>query len=302
MDEGDRKLYNSNMRQNTIQTYNLFGETSELPDVVHCETISARSNLHNGTFSAHRHAGLHQMLLVAHGRGQAEVEGKTHPLVTGTLVNLPHGVVHAFTIEAGTVGWVLTIAREVIDELLKAREGLHPVLARPYVGPGFDGCSAMMNNLFTEYRGMGFARAHLLRMAAGQILGRVARHLEAARDDATQDAALPPLLRRFLSLLDQHFSDQKSVADYARILAVSPTHLSRICRAATGRPASKLIEERLIREARRMLIYTNLSVAEIAYALGFNDPAYFSRAFQRATGQTPSVLRKPALAKQADGP
>ena len=64
-----------------------------------------------------------------------------------------------------------------------------------------------------------------------------------------------------------------------------------MARAATGRPATGLIEERLIREARRNLVYTNLPVSTVAYALGFSDPAYFSRVFSRATGLSPRAFR-----------
>jgi AraC family transcriptional activator of pobA len=99
-------------------------------------------------------------------------------------------------------------------------------------------------------------------------------------------------LLRFQALVDLHFIDHWMVSDYAKGLAISPTHLSRMTRAATGRPASGLIEERLIREARRNLVYTNLTVSRIAYALGFEDPAYFSRVFTRATGLSPKAFRQ----------
>jgi AraC family transcriptional regulator, transcriptional activator of pobA len=82
------------------------------------------------------------------------------------------------------------------------------------------------------------------------------------------------------------------VVDYASALGMSPTHLSRIARAATGEPASSLIDARVIREARRNLAYTTLGVATIAYALGFADPAHFSRVFSRATGLSPRAFRQ----------
>ena len=85
--------------------------------------------------------------------------------------------------------------------------------------------------------------------------------------------------------------DQWTVADHARALRVSPTHLSRVVRAATGAPASRLIGARVMREARRHLVYTSLPVATIAYALGFADPAHFSRVFSRAEGQSPRAFR-----------
>ena len=104
-------------------------------------------------------------------------------------------------------------------------------------------------------------------------------------------AADSPLLARFEALIEAHHLARWGVADYAQALAVTPTHLSRITRQATGQPASRLIDDRLIREARRQLVYTNLQVATIAYALGFADPAHFSRVFSRATGTSPRAFR-----------
>ena len=74
-------------------------------------------------------------------------------------------------------------------------------------------------------------------------------------------------------------------------LSITPTHLNRVTRAATGDTASHLILNRLIREARRNLVYTNLPVSTIAYALGFDDPAYFSRVYAAATGLSPRAFR-----------
>ena len=75
---------------------------------------------------------------------------------------------------------------------------------------------------------------------------------------------------------------------------MTPQHLSRVLRDATGEPVSKAIEARLVREARRNLVFTNLPVATIAYELGYADPAYFSRVFARATGMSPKAFREQA--------
>ena len=89
------------------------------------------------------------------------------------------------------------------------------------------------------------------------------------------------------------------MADCARALAVTPTHLSRVLRAATGQPASRLIEARLMREARRQLAYTSLQVSSIAYTLGFADPAHFSRVFSRVEGLSPRAFRERLLSGPA---
>ena len=73
---------------------------------------------------------------------------------------------------------------------------------------------------------------------------------------------------------------------------MTPTHLSRIARAATGHSASRVIVNRVVREARRNLVYTNMPISTIAYALGFKDPAYFSRVYATATGFSPRAFRE----------
>jgi len=78
---------------------------------------------------------------------------------------------------------------------------------------------------------------------------------------------------------------------YAETLSVTPDHLSRSCRAVLGQSALDLLNERRMLEARRLLAYTSQSVAEVAQQLGYDDPAYFSKFFQRSTGNAPSAYR-----------
>jgi AraC family transcriptional activator of pobA len=274
-----------------IEIYNLFGEYSDLPDVVHCETIRARSVLHDWSFAPHRHARLHQVLLIESGGGRATLEGRDHALGPMRAINLPVGSVHGFTFVKGTQGWVLTIATEVLDEVLMPSEGLTAVLGQPAVLRGTGAMRAVMKQIFVEFSGQHFARAHLLRSLAGTLFGLVARELSNSR--GLKDlAANSGLLDRFQSLIEQHYLAHWTVAQYADALSVTPTHLSRVARAATGHSASRVILNRIVREARRNLVYTNMPVSTIAYALGFKDPAYFSRVYSTATGFSPRVFRE----------
>jgi AraC family transcriptional activator of pobA len=295
MDQVRFILYKSNMPQAsaslaTIRTYNLFGEAGDLPDVVHCETIAARSQLHGWRFTPHRHTRLHQLLLVEKGTGEATLDGRAHPLKAMRVVNVPTGHVHGYSFTPGMQGFVLTIATEMLDEALTPAEGLRRALAESSVISATPQMRGLMGQIHVEYTGRHFARAHLLRALTSALLGLVAREL--ADQTAAKTAGSTDLFRRFEALLEQHFLKHWSVADYAATLSVSPTHLSRLTKAATGHAASELIQERLIREARRNLVYTNLPVSTIAYALGFNDPAYFSRLFAGATGLSPRRFRE----------
>ena len=273
-----------------IRNYNLFGEASDLPDVVHCETIAARSVLHEWEFAPHRHARLHQFLLIERGGGKATLEGRPYALRPMHVVNVPIGDVHGFTFKPGTQGWVVTVAAEMLEEVLAPSEGLRRVLAHAAVVRATPQVRVTMEQIFTEFAGRLFARAHILRALSGTLIGLVARELAGKRP--VQGGTLKSdLLQRFEALLEQHFLQHWTVSDYASALSVTSTHLSRIARSATGHAASQLILERVIREARRNLVYTNLPISTIAYALGFNDPAYFSRIFRGATGLSPRSFR-----------
>ena len=287
-------LYNSNMRtvpsKSAIQVFNLFGESSDLPDVVHCETIATRSVVHDWEFTAHRHARLHQVLLIKSGGGEATLDGRVHVLRPMQIVNVPVGHVHGFRFELDTQGWVLTIAAEILDEVLLASEGLRGALSQSAVARGTPQIRSTMKQIFAEYAARNFGRAHVLRALSAGLIGLVARELAGESHGAA--TAESDLFRRFEALLEQHHLERWSVADYAEALAITPTHLNRITRAATGDTASHLILNRLIREARRNLVYTNLPVSTIAYALGFDDPAYFSRVYAAATGLSPRAFRE----------
>ena len=103
------------------------------------------------------------------------------------------------------------------------------------------------------------------------------------------------LVEMFAERMEQGYRTGKGVADYARDLHVTPTHLSRVCRDASGRPALALLNERIMHEARRLLLETDLPAREVAEQLGFSSAAYFTRAFAQAAGKTPKEFRKPRL-------
>ena len=253
-------LYKCNMSFSAprVANYNLFGESHDLPDVVHCEAIVTRAALHDWELTPHRHARLHQILVVSDGGGRALLEDGRHDLAPMRLVNVPVGAVHGFSFTPESNGWIVTLSAEILDESLAPQEGLRQALARPFIAPAHDDVLATMERIFAEFAGRRFARAQILRSLCGVLIGFVAR-AGAEGNPAVENRASGALPQKFEALLEAHFREHWSVADYARALAVTTTHLSRVLGAATGRAASQLIQERVIREARRCLVYTNLS-------------------------------------------
>ncbi|HXZ08774.1 MAG TPA: helix-turn-helix domain-containing protein, partial [Paraburkholderia sp.] len=94
--------------------------------------------------------------------------------------------------------------------------------------------------------------------------------------------------------IDQHYRENLSLGDYASMMAVSLIRLRAACASAAEQNPTKLIHARIITEAKRALIFGDMSVAQIAFGLGFADAAYFTRFFRREVGQAPSQFRATA--------
>lgn len=279
------------MHGSGIRSYGLFGETANLPDPLHIETIAARSALHDWELAPHRHVRLHQLLLLQRGSGTLHLEGGALPLQAMSLVNVPPGAVHAFAFQRGTQGWVATLADDLVEQLLPPAGEERRALSEGGVFTADGALVPLMAQIAAEFDAAAPSRALALQGLCTVLLAQAARAVARAAPPP-RDAPGSALQRRFELLVDSRLLEHPSVADCARALAVTPTHLSRVLRAATGQPASRLIEARLMREARRQLAYTSLPVTTIAYALGFADPAYFSRVFSRVEGLSPRAFRE----------
>ncbi|WP_313807196.1 helix-turn-helix domain-containing protein, partial [Sphingobium sp.] len=117
------------------------------------------------------------------------------------------------------------------------------------------------------------------------------RHGALAPQSHGGSARQAALVARLRERIEQRFRQREPVGDHARALGVSLTALRQACAQVAGTSPAAMLDERALLEARRLLLYSNLSVTEVAYAVGFEDPAYFSRFFSRHVGQPPRGYR-----------
>lgn len=93
-------------------------------------------------------------------------------------------------------------------------------------------------------------------------------------------------------LVGKHFREKKLPADYAGMMRLSPAYVNECVKATTGQPVTHWIQDALLLEARRMLAHSDKSIKEIAFDLGYADPAYFTRVFIKVQGFPPAAFRK----------
>lgn len=283
-----------------IANYFLYGEAPRPDDgrILHIETIEARSRRHHWKIEPHRHSSLHQVILVLRGRGVVQAEGSVAHFTPPAVVRMPAGAVHGFEFEPGTQGFVLTLADELLQDLARREPGLRALFAEPDTLelPARDAEAAqlvrMMRQMAREHREGAPGRALMLEGCAALLLGsllRLSQRIEQSIDSPL--GQYRELVARFRSLIEAQFRRNLSIPEYARALKVPGSRLRNACLSVTGQPPVHLVHARVLLEAKRQLFYTGDPVSEIAYALGFDDPAYFTRFFSRRTGQSPRAFR-----------
>jgi AraC family transcriptional activator of pobA len=277
-----------------VPTYGLYGESLVAPPDfwIHAETIASRSRLHNWEIRRHRHDHFFQILQIRAGDGDALLDTETLRLMPGTVVTIPPGIAHGFRFSPEIDGHVVTM----LAGRVRQRPAWNPdVFDRPRllrVAPEPEGhfLLATLDRMEAELS-TGFAPRTLLLESCLDV----ALTLAAARIGADPGSRKPDdrdRLARLNALIGLHYREHRPAAFYAEALGISVTHVNRLCRAATGRSLGTLLAQRLIDEARRNLVFSIMTVQQIAYELGYADPAYFSRAFTRATGETPGAFRR----------
>ncbi len=267
--------------------------------MLHIETIEARSARHHWKIEPHLHQALHQMIIVLRGRGVVQADGVRAQYRPPALILMPAGTVHGFEFEPGTTGHVVSISHETQRELARHEPGIAALFAQPLTlefpreALRTTDLARSVRMLAREYSradsGHRLALHGWLQVLLGNAL-RVAQGLPNPTDPAVGQRRA--LVARFSDLVEKRFRSNQTVAAYAAALHVSESRLRNACLALTGQSPMQLVHARILLEAKRRLHYTDGPISEIAYALGFDDPAYFTRFFTRRAGLSPRAFRR----------
>ncbi len=229
------------------------------------------------------------ILWFTRGQGRITAAGVTRGYGPHNLIYLPPGTMHAFELNQHVHGTAMFLPQ--VPDLTLPDKLVH--LRIRDASPQGE-MSMMLDHIHRELEGNKPGRARAIRHHLGLLSVWLERQVLAseAGEAAPKPKASVRLARAYAEKIELEFRSGKSVADYARELGVTPTHLSRVCRETCGRPASALLHDRQLFEARRLLAETKIPVQDIAQALGFGSAAYFSRSFQARTGKTPTAFRR----------
>ncbi len=249
----------------------------------------------------HRH-NYYEICFFINGSGKHEIDFNTHAIHSQSVHFISPGQVHLIARDKGYHGFLLVFSREFYSldtfhqDLLYFLPFFNNATFPPILnlnGEEFAEMMILVGQIKTEYLRESAMTKDILRSFLQILLLKCSDHYlhYFAEREKMHDPHFPQV-QRFNILVEQRFRNLHLVQDYADLLSLSPSQLNKYVKKISGQSAGEIIIDRLILEAKRLLLYTPLSNKEIAYELNYEDPSYFSRIFKKKTGYSPSGFKK----------
>lgn len=236
----------------------------------------------------------HLFMWVTRGQGRAVLHGTQIGFGPHNALFIPAGTL--FNVSLGRQSLGLTVALPASLPLslpdkaqhLRVRDGIFQLEL-----------TALIEAMQRESAGERPMSNEALMSYAGLLSVWVRRMMLESRTPVPRETATQRLVRQYCTLIVENHKSGRPMAAYAEELGITPTHLTRVCRQATGRTAADLLIDCVTYEARNLLEQTSAPIKQVAAELGFASAAYFTRFIQQRTGMTPSQLRIAAQSSPA---
>ncbi len=243
----------------------------------------------------HRQA-FYSMFWVTSGQGKHNLDFVGDDVQPNSLHFVGPGQVHYWELTQPLTGYTVLIAPEfevALDVLEQVNffRTINGVSSLPVPNTDIDWFETVFKSLHTEYHFNAFGRQLSIVAWLELLLVRAQRLAVPATTIQTAANAEQQLAYRYTELVEKNAIQQHKVDWYAAELAVTIGHLSKSVKSALGTTAGELLRDRLVLEAKRLLVHTDDPVADIARQLNFEDPSYFGRFFKREATVTPRVFR-----------
>ncbi|MGE8432259.1 MULTISPECIES: AraC family transcriptional regulator [Chryseobacterium] len=249
----------------------------------------------------HRH-DFYAAVLFTGGNGVHEIDFQKYEVSEGSLFFLSPGQIHSWELSADIEGYIFFCSQEFYE--------MHYVNQKLRNFPFFGSVSFprklqlntlelkenihLFQELGKEHLSKNIMKNGLVLSLMSQIFINATRLFSRDFDTLASTAGLSYFkhYQDFENLVEQHFTEHKSIAYYADLLGISSKHLNRIVQTVVQKTATEVITERVVLEAKRMLMYLDESLVEIAFRLGYEEYSYFVRVFRKSSGMTPTQFMR----------
>ncbi|CAL2104177.1 HTH araC/xylS-type domain-containing protein [Tenacibaculum sp. 190130A14a] len=242
----------------------------------------------------HRHNFYH-IMFIKKGVGEHSIDFKTYKIKPNCMFFVSPGQIHSLKTSRDTEGYVISFD----SAFYHLNDNFQKLLDYPFfhsmnntpmlqLGEKDEKIAVAWDELFEEHKSK--AKDNLLRALFEVLLIRVARVYEEPIT-SNNHIYLTYQLRKLETLIDTYYKTHRKLEDYAKLMHISSKHLNSLCKKSLNKTVMNLIHERILIEAKRLLLFTKNTVTEIAHELGFTDTSYFMRFFKKHTSFTAEMYR-----------
>lgn len=249
--------------------------------------------------TAHRHSFYH-LVYFTKGAGLQQIDFKEYPVQPGLIYFMTPGQVHSWSFTEEVDGYIVNFSQAYFSSYLSNPQYLQNFnffdeLATDtvYVLPAHsrEKIIDLFEDILVEGKDPGLFHEDMVKISMLHIFIQVSRAME-LQHPVQNNAYSQKLLISFKKLIEANFMKLRFPKQYAELLYITPNHLNALTNDLLGISAGELIRDRIILEAKRLLINMDLSVSDISNKLSFNDESYFIKFFKKQTGFTPNKFRK----------
>jgi len=273
---------------------NFKGDSFSKPDF-YIKSFAEHAITHQFIKVPHAH-DFFMLLLFTEGSGTHAIENEKFPISRGSVFFMSPSEVHLWEIDKKADGYILffnssfylmdTLSKEYLKlPFFRAKQKVRYVhlneTAIKEVEPVF-------KLIATEYQSESKMMLRIIRSYLDVLLYKLTEFVEPQASGKEENVSIIPQLE---GLIEEHFREHQPVAFYAEKLNVLPDQLNHLTKKYLNKTVTTLIQERLITEAKRLLVYTSLTSSEIAFQLNFSDNSYFNRFFKKVEKVTPDQFR-----------
>lgn len=275
-----------------IQNFNCNAVNSDL----YVNTFKNHLQEHSFIEKPHRH-NFYLLVLFTHGTGTHEIDFDIYDIKRGSLFVVQPGQIHNWKLSTDIDGFIVFYSQETYNlyfgnKKIEDYSIYQSVKSQP--------------ELFFEEDELQKIEVYFKLMNAQSDSGKAKQkdkilnlldiiNIEISRKYLPENNHKTPIynhkINQFEKLIDIHFKTEKSPSFYASKMSITLKHLNRICKSILNKTATQLITERIILEAKRLLINKNKSISQIADELNFENYSYFAKLFKKENGISPSEFR-----------
>ncbi len=237
--------------------------------------------------------------MITAGTGKHYIDTHEYDVHTGSFFIIPPGQIHRWDLSSDTDGYVLFFTKKyfLLDFNIKKFKSFpffKSTFEQPHVLLNYEELDDIVSNLkkiHTEYFNRNLDFHEMIRLYMGQMFVKLARIYSNHSSIKSVSNYELVQLSIYENLIEKHYIEHKPVPFYAEKMNLTTKQLNYLCRNVIDKKPSELILDRLILEAKRLIIHTEYSITHISNLLNFNESSYFNRTFKRMCHKTPEQYR-----------